>query len=61
MSGGVTSCLLKDGMSRAPVVRLPTAVKAAEVKAFIEDRDMFDVLKSEFDSTSRYVLTCKGG
>lgn len=55
MSGGATSCLLKDGMTRAPVVRLPSAVMAAEVKAFIEDSDGFELIKMEFDSTSRFV------
>lgn len=53
MAGGVTSCVLRDGMTRAPVVRLPSAVKAAEVKSFLEDVDGFQLLKAEFDSTSR--------
>ncbi|XP_067928194.1 3-hydroxy-3-methylglutaryl-coenzyme A reductase-like [Watersipora subatra] len=54
MSGGVSSCLLKDGMSRAPVVRLSSAIKSVEVKEFIEDSDGFELLKAEFDSTSRF-------
>lgn len=54
MSGGVTSCLLRDGMTRAPVVRLPSTLMAADVKAFIEDSDGFQLLKAEFDSTSRW-------
>lgn len=58
MAGGVSSCLLKDGMTRAPVVRMPSAIEASQVKAFIEEDDGFQLLKSEFDSTSRYKLIC---
>ena len=43
-------------MSRAPVVRLPSAFRASEVKKFIEDDDGFQLLKDEFDSTSRSVV-----
>ena len=45
-------------MSRAPVVRLPSAFRASEVKKFIEDDDGFQLLKDEFDSTSRYSHSC---
>ncbi|MEQ2178364.1 hypothetical protein GOODEAATRI_013264, partial [Goodea atripinnis] len=30
LSGGASSCILADGMTRGPVVRLPSACKAAE-------------------------------
>jgi hydroxymethylglutaryl-CoA reductase (NADPH) len=36
MSGGATSVLLRDGMTRAPVVRFPTAKRAAQLKFYLE-------------------------
>ena len=38
ISGGATSILLKDGMTRAPVVRFATARRAADLKFFLENR-----------------------
>jgi hydroxymethylglutaryl-CoA reductase (NADPH) len=35
-SGGATSTMLKDGMTRAPVVRFETAARAAQLKFFLE-------------------------
>ncbi|KAL6217889.1 hypothetical protein ACLB2K_011106 [Fragaria x ananassa] len=37
LSGGASSVLLKDGMTRAPVVRFNSAKRAAELKFFMED------------------------
>jgi len=37
MSGGATSVLLRDGMTRAPVVRFPTVKRAAHLMFYIED------------------------
>lgn len=54
MSGGVHSSVIGDGMARGPVVRLPSAVQASEVKCWLEDRDNFDKLKETFDMTSRF-------
>ena len=42
-SGGATSVLLKDGMTRAPLLRMPTAWQAAEIKRFVEDPETFSV------------------
>ncbi|BFY97963.1 hypothetical protein BsWGS_01004 [Bradybaena similaris] len=53
-SGGVTSCITNDGMTRGPVVRFPTAVKASDVKRWLEDADNFDQVKEWFDATSRF-------
>ena len=36
-SGGATSVLMRDGMTRAPVVRFPTAKRAAQLKFYLED------------------------
>nr|ABX82838.1 3-hydroxy-3-methylglutaryl coenzyme A reductase [Cyclocarya paliurus] len=37
LSGGASSVLLRDGMTRAPVVRFATAQRAAQLKFFLED------------------------
>lgn len=49
MSGGATSVLLKDGMTRAPVVRLGSAKRAAELKFFLEDPINFETLAMIFN------------
>lgn len=53
LSGGCRSRILADGMSRGPAVRLPSACRAAEVKAWLETPDGFRTIKESFDSTSR--------
>ncbi|KAI7749122.1 hypothetical protein M8C21_029137 [Ambrosia artemisiifolia] len=54
VSGGATSVLLKDGMTRAPVVRFGTAKRAAELKFFLEEPLNFDTLASAFNKSSRF-------
>ncbi|PUZ52207.1 hypothetical protein GQ55_6G251600 [Panicum hallii var. hallii] len=53
-SGGATSVVLRDGMTRAPVARLPTARRAADVRAFLEDPDNFETLSMVFNRSSRF-------
>ncbi|KAL3527324.1 hypothetical protein ACH5RR_011980 [Cinchona calisaya] len=53
-SGGATSMLLRDGMTRAPVVRFATAKRAAELKFFVEDPMNFDTLSVVFNKSSRF-------
>ncbi|KAK8913859.1 3-hydroxy-3-methylglutaryl-coenzyme A reductase [Platanthera zijinensis] len=53
-SGGAASVVLKDGMTRAPVVRFGTAKRAAELKFFLEDHRNFDMLSIVFNSSSRF-------
>lgn len=48
-SGGATSILLKDGMTRAPVVRFPSAKRAAELKFFLEDPANFENISHMFN------------
>lgn len=48
-SGGATSVLLRDGMTRAPVVRFGSAKRAAELKFFLEDPVNFDTLAAVFN------------
>lgn len=49
VSGGATSVLLRDGMTRAPVVRFASAERAAELKFFLEDPLNFETLALVFN------------
>ncbi|XP_041825256.1 3-hydroxy-3-methylglutaryl-coenzyme A reductase-like [Melanotaenia boesemani] len=66
LSGGCSSRILADGMTRGPVVRLPSACRAAEVKLWLETSEGFGVIKEAFDATSRFarlekLLVCVAG
>nr|AHZ59734.1 3-hydroxy-3-methylglutaryl coenzyme A reductase [Panax notoginseng] len=52
--GGATGILLKDGMTRAPVVRFSTAKRASDLKFFLEDPLNFDTLTVVFNKSSRF-------
>ncbi|PON90522.1 Hydroxymethylglutaryl-CoA reductase [Trema orientale] len=54
LSGGATSVLLRDGMTRAPVVRFASAKRASELKFFLEDPVNFDTLSLVFNRSSRF-------
>lgn len=54
LGGGANSRVLADAMTRGPVVRLPSACQAAEVKAWLESTEGFKNIKEAFDQTSRY-------
>ncbi|KAK6160876.1 hypothetical protein DH2020_004257 [Rehmannia glutinosa] len=53
-SGGATCVLLRDGMTRAPVVRFSSAKRATELKFFLEDPLNFDTLCVVFNKSSRF-------
>lgn len=53
-SGGAASVVLKDGMTRAPVVRFSSAKRAAELKFFLEDPRNFEMLSTVFNSSSKF-------
>ncbi|XP_027880341.1 3-hydroxy-3-methylglutaryl-coenzyme A reductase-like [Xiphophorus couchianus] len=66
LSGGCSSRILADSMTRGPVVRLPSACRAAEVKMWLETSDGFGSVKEAFDETSRFarlekLLACVAG
>ena len=42
-------------MTRAPVVRLVSAIRASEVKMWLEEPENFLKIRDSFDSTSRLV------
>ncbi|KTG36807.1 hypothetical protein cypCar_00042120 [Cyprinus carpio] len=54
LSGGVSSRVLADGMTRGPVVQMPSACRAAEVKGWLETPEGFSAVKQAFDHTSRF-------
>ncbi|KAJ8549216.1 hypothetical protein K7X08_032923 [Anisodus acutangulus] len=53
-SGGATSVLFRDRMTRAPVVRFGSAKRAAELKFFVEDPMNFETLSVVFNKSSRF-------
>ena len=55
------SAVIGNGMTRAPVVRLPTACRASEVKLWLENSENFQTISEEFASTSRSVEPHKTG
>ncbi|KAJ0451804.1 3-hydroxy-3-methylglutaryl coenzyme A reductase 2-B [Helianthus annuus] len=54
VSGGATCVVVKDGMTRAPVVRFGSAKRAAELKMFLEDPLNFETLAVVFNKSSRF-------
>nr|AYJ77182.1 3-hydroxy-3-methylglutaryl coenzyme A reductase [Dysphania schraderiana] len=53
-SGGAASFVLKDAMTRAPIVRFTSAKRAAEFKFFLEDPLNFDTISHVFNGSSRF-------
>ena len=54
MSGGAQTAILRDGMTRSPVLGLPSAVAAADFAKWIEDPDRFELLSRLFSETTRF-------
>eukprot|EP00899_Mesostigma_viride_P017279 jgi/Mesvir1/25552/Mv01790-RA.1 len=54
LSGGVSTNVVRDGMTRAPVVRFETVRRACELKQFAESPDNFALLADKFNGTSRF-------
>lgn len=54
VSGGVTTILTADGMTRGPVVQFPSVRRAGKTKIWIDSIDGQKILKQAFDSTSRF-------
>ncbi len=53
-SGGATSTLLKDGITRAPCLRLESAEAAAKLALWVRDPQNFALLKDSFESTTSF-------
>lgn len=60
-SEGVFTRVLSDGMTRAPLVEFPSAMRAADAKEWLENPDNFFLVKTAFESTSRFAKleSCK--
>lgn len=60
-SGGAFSAVTRDGMTRAPVVELESAMAAVEFAKYIEQGETFKQLKAAFESTTAHgkLLTVK--
>lgn len=54
VSGGASAVVVATGMTRAPVVKMPNAKRAAELKAWLEDDANFKQVAKVFNSTSSY-------
>jgi len=53
-SGGVQTVLTRDGMTRGPVLELDSILEANRCRHWVEAEGGFDILKKEFDGTSRF-------
>ncbi len=53
-SGGCQSVLLKDAITRAPCVRLPSAARAALMKKWCESPEGYQLIETAFNSTTNY-------
>lgn len=54
VSGGCSSVLLKDAITRAPCLRLPSAMRAAAVKLWVDNPTNYAKLEAAFNSTTNY-------
>ena len=52
--GGVTTCLIGDGMTRGPCIAFPTLPRAGAAKLWLDSDEGYGVMKAAFDSTSRF-------
>lgn len=52
--GGARAAILRDGITRAPCVRMATAMDAAQLKIWCEQPDNFALLKKSFESTTSF-------
>lgn len=56
LCGGAQSVVVKDGMTRAPVVRFGSAMRAAELKFFVEDFVNFETFATIFNKSVFFLL-----
>merc|ERR1719446_1018459 len=52
--GGAYAEVIRDGISRAPCIRMPSARQAAALKRWCEEPENFAELKAAFESTTAY-------
>jgi hydroxymethylglutaryl-CoA reductase (NADPH) len=54
LSGGACTVIYQDGMTRAPALQCSSLTEAAEVKAWIDQPQIFKLLQQSFASTTKY-------
>ncbi|CAG7726650.1 unnamed protein product [Allacma fusca] len=54
LGGGIRTRVVFDAMTRGPVVRFPSAIRATEALKWLENSMNFMKLKREFDASSRF-------
>lgn len=52
--GGAMAEIVRDGITRAPCIRMGTAMEAAKLKQWCETPENFQVLKQAFESTTSF-------
>uniref|UniRef100_A0A7S2FDH1 3-hydroxy-3-methylglutaryl coenzyme A reductase n=1 Tax=Florenciella parvula TaxID=236787 RepID=A0A7S2FDH1_9STRA len=52
--GGAASVVVKDGITRAPAMLLPTAMAAAQLKLWVEDETNWAAIQEAFNSTTNF-------
>jgi hydroxymethylglutaryl-CoA reductase (NADPH) len=53
-AGGITTTVIKEGMARAPVVRVNSARDAIKLINWIHSKEAFDFFKDEFYRSTKY-------
>lgn len=53
-SGGATAVILGNGMTRAPLVRMPSVALAGQLKHWLEQPDVFRSVEAAFNSTTSH-------
>lgn len=52
--GGASACIVRDGITRAPCVRMRSAMEAASLKIWCETPENFAKLKEAFETTTSF-------
>jgi len=65
-SGGASSVVVNNGMTRAPLIKMPSVKRAFELKEWIEKMENFYQVAAAFNSTSKFarlstIKTCISG
>ena len=53
-SGGAFAVVLKDAITRAPCIKMPSAMRAAALKQWCEVPENYILLEEAFNSTTNY-------
>ncbi|KAJ2712914.1 3-hydroxy-3-methylglutaryl-coenzyme A (HMG-CoA) reductase isozyme [Coemansia spiralis] len=54
LGGGASTVLTRDAMTRGPCLQMPSAVRAGELKAWLESAAGLEEVRTAFQSTSRF-------